>query len=1093
GHSTAQDWNGRITGSGIATGTTALTLDGSAYGLRLSFGTSSTPNTFTGDVVIKGSVVTQNQTYNGNIAANQNIGFRFNNLTVAPNAGWNIVWGGETVGALNGPGSVAFNCQSALNNIALTIGNTNQDGNFAGSMFGGFGIAKTGSATQVLSGSNTYGGATSVDAGKLVVNGSVGGSGVTVASGATLAGRGTVNSPLTMSAGSTLAAGDASTGTLTLTNSTVSLHDSGTVALRIGKSSGILSADRINLAGTSGLVYKGTLTITTVAGSDPLAAGDSFTLFSHTTGTLSGSFVTTNLPSLSPDLLWDTSRLTLDGVVAVKTLPLAEPPGFSLAAGIYVGPKSVDITSATSGASIRYTTDGSDPKISVTAITAVSPATVSIPAPAAITLKAFAFAAGFLDGNTASASYETLSNSSFVWANTAGGSWPVNGNWVGNAFANGTDVTARFDTLNVTADAAVTLDGARTLGGIRFADTTPSHNWTLNTGSGGPLTLAVTSGNPVISVSNQTTTLNTVLAGNQGLVKTGAGTLTLGAANTLTGTIIISQGRLALNSNTALPASANVVIGDANSGATAPNLYLGTQLTPTIATLTVGSGVAGAKLHTSGWAPTISGVTTLNSALTIQQYDGGYVHTGLQNAGRITGPGAGAGNDTLIFNYGGSQNFFWQASNAAANDFTGNIRVTGAPGTMNAQGGANGPNNIVIPDSAMVTIDSGCVFRWNNFANNAVVETFDGLSGAGSMNRNTSGGLISSLSLTINASNAANEGNRNFTGGLSSLDSFTFTGAGTQVFGGANSYTCPTTINGGTLLINGSQANTTTTVAAVGTLGGTGSIAGAVTNNGTLAPGSNGIGNLTINNTLSLAGGSKLAWEIANWTGTAGAGFDKLTATSLNLTATSASRITIKPAEVALANFTETNATFVIVQTSSGITGFSADKFTLDTSGLTLPHGTWAVQQSGNNLVLAYTAQTNPDANNNGILDTWETARFGNASPGANPPGGDPDSDGLCNLLEYAFNTNPSSGNVSPVFCDTTALVDGQHLRITVPKNPGATSLTYVVETCGALNDWSSANTTIESNTTNQLIVRDNFTQSSAASRFIRVKVVAVP
>jgi VCBS repeat-containing protein len=44
-----------------------------------------------------------------------------------------------------------------------------------------------------------------------------------------------------------------------------------------------------------------------------------------------------------------------------------------------------------------------------------------------------------------------------------------------------------------------------------------------------------------------------------------------------------------------------------------------------------------------------------------------------------------------------------------------------------------------------------------------------------------------------------------------------------------------------------------------------------------------------------------------------------------------------------------------IVQTTSGITGFSADKFTLDTTGLTTPKGTWAVQQSGNNLVLAYT------------------------------------------------------------------------------------------------------------------------------------------
>ncbi|HEX7262390.1 MAG TPA: autotransporter-associated beta strand repeat-containing protein, partial [Luteolibacter sp.] len=343
---------------------------------------------------------------------------------------------------------------------------------------------------------------------------------------------------------------------------------------------------------------------------------------------------------------------------------------------------------------------------------------------------------------------------------------------------------------------------------------------------------------------------------------------------------------------------------------------------------------------------------------------------------------------------------------------------------------------------------------------------------------------------TINFTIGNADGSGNFAGVMQGTNyNIIKTGTGTQTLGGTNTYTGTTTVSAGTLLINGSQGNIATTVAAAGTLGGLGTLAGTVSNSGTLAPGSNGIGNLTVNNTVTLAGGSKLAWQITNWTGAAGTGFDKLTATSLNLTASSANRITIKPAELALANFSETNATFVIVQTISGITGFSADKFTIDTSGLTLPHGTWAVQQSGNNLLLAYTAPV--DNNSNGILDSWEIAYFGNASPGANPSNGDSDHDGLTNLMEYALGLNPIAPTANPLVHEFESLGDGKHLRIIVPKNPAATNLTYTVETGGALNDWSAATTTIESNTATQLIVRDNVTQSAASRRFIRVKVVA--
>ena len=181
------------------------------------------------------------------------------------------------------------------------------------------------------------------------------------------------------------------------------------------------------------------------------------------------------------------------------------------------------------------------------------------------------------------------------------------------------------------------------------------------------------------------------------------------------------------------------------------------------------------------------------------------------------------------------------------------------------------------------------------------------------------------------------------------------------------------------------------------------------------------------------------------------------------------------------------------MQTTSGITGFAADKFTVDASALTTPKGTWAVQQSGNDLVLAYT-RFNADANGNGILDSWETAMFGNANPGSNLPTDDADKDGFSNFMEFALGTDPTFSGTSPLIQDIETVGPDRYLRLTVPKNPFATNVTYTVEVCGnlQLGGWSAAQTLIEVNTTTQLRVRDT-TPISTVPRFIRLKVTAPP
>jgi autotransporter-associated beta strand protein len=96
------------------------------------------------------------------------------------------------------------------------------------------------------------------------------------------------------------------------------------------------------------------------------------------------------------------------------------------------------------------------------------------------------------------------------------------------------------------------------------------------------------------------------------------------------------------------------------------------------------------------------------------------------------------------------------------------------------------------------------------------------------------------------------------------------TGNGTLALTAAETYTGPTLVNGGTLLVNGSLNSSSAVTVTNGLLGGTGTVGGTVTvqRGGGLAPGANGIGTLTINNALTLQGGSTNYFEVNKGAGT---------------------------------------------------------------------------------------------------------------------------------------------------------------------------------------------------------------------------------
>ena len=76
------------------------------------------------------------------------------------------------------------------------------------------------------------------------------------------------------------------------------------------------------------IVYGGTLTVATNAGDAPFVAGDVFKLFNASFGIYASSFSATNLPALSPGLIWQ-NHLAVDGSITVMSASSAPVAGFS--------------------------------------------------------------------------------------------------------------------------------------------------------------------------------------------------------------------------------------------------------------------------------------------------------------------------------------------------------------------------------------------------------------------------------------------------------------------------------------------------------------------------------------------------------------------------------------------------------------------------------------------------------------------------------------------------------------------------------------------------------------------------------------------
>ncbi|MEX2141338.1 MAG: autotransporter-associated beta strand repeat-containing protein [Pirellulales bacterium] len=137
-----------------------------------------------------------------------------------------------------------------------------------------------------------------------------------------------------------------------------------------------------------------------------------------------------------------------------------------------------------------------------------------------------------------------------VWTGAGrDGNWINHSNWNPTFAPSGRDAVADFSALDVIGDTTVALNANIVVGTLMFGDTVPSDNWNISPGTpaDSTLTLDVTSGEPIINVVNQTATFRVVVAGTEGLTKTGLGTLVLTEPNTYSGTTVVRSGTLALD------------------------------------------------------------------------------------------------------------------------------------------------------------------------------------------------------------------------------------------------------------------------------------------------------------------------------------------------------------------------------------------------------------------------------------------------------------------------------------------------------------------------------------------------------------------
>ena len=1116
----------------IAGGTTTVAgvVSGSGNWAKSGGGTyyfSNTANTFTGSVTATGGTLKVNKLADG--GSNSSIGAGSSTITLT---GSTLEYAGTTADSTNRPITMGGNAtisSTGSGTVSVTAANVSQSGtasartltltgtntgiNTFGSIIGDSGsganitsLTKSGLGAWILSGPSTYTGATSVNAGRLNLTGSLT-SAITVASGGTLSGTGGTNGTLAMNAGSNFAiAGGATTASSFLANA-------------------------VNLAGATSVSFDTAPVVSTI-----------YTVFNYGAGGLTG------LANLAPG----TGHATFADTTTAVTLT-------------YLG-TTTSTWSTTSGTWNTATTNWSnsidnkygngdtvvfnDPASTsvVTLVGTIVPASVSVS-----NTNAYTFTGAPLSGSTgltkSGSGVLTLSS-----ANTFTGNVVVNGGTlkIGNGTALGISQAGNPVTqIVIGSGGALDLNGVASIFGYTLSGTGVGGTGALvNTGA------AVSNGNAQVSnlklgadasvggSGNWSLLTNSYGATNLDLnaftlTKTGANTIALVNTTTTAGTVQVAGGTLALGvaentagitgsasaftldntSGAALSVVKSSSVGSlAGGGATGGNVLLGATLTvgalntpTTYAGVLSGTGGALTKVGTSSLtlsnANTYTGLTTVNAG-TLAVTANTSLGSNLANAPAETSAIVDFGANTLTLGNvtAGNNGAFFYGKLVG----TGALQLRGGSQTIqNSDGTGSTSGNFQIlssitaamPASAFA-LDTGSSvtdrkdFGFINDTNDVL--TLSSLTGFGAIRGDSNGPATRHITVAQSSGDTVFNGallSHKSTGGSVRALTFEKTGSSALELAGfvgketasatAGAAAVNLTANGGILSVTNATNTTTTNTDAInlgtvtvtsGTLEfsaqaliNTAGSAGATSiamNGGTLKWNAANTQDITAGNRLTLVSGKTATFNtngndvaLANALGggAIAAAVTKEGSGKLTLgTNTYTGDTTVNAGTLAVNGTSIDNANKLVINGGQVEPTGTETVNTLYFGAAQRASGTWGSTASG------ATHQDDTHFSGTGILNVttgsaasygaWETLY----SLGSNSENGDSDADGIKNLMEYVLGGIPSGASASDTSILPSQVLNPTNLVLTFHRSDLSESDTAVkVQWSADLVTWT--------------------------------------
>jgi autotransporter-associated beta strand protein len=400
----------------------------------------------------------------------------------------------------------------------------------------------------------------------------------------------------------------------------------------------------------------------------------------------------------------------------------------------------------------------------------------------------------------------------------------------------------------------ITLNGGTLSTGIASGQTYVGNRGFTLGASGGTINIPYTDNTNVVEIQS-------VITGSGSLTKTGIGVLSLYAANTFTGGVVVSGGVLRTRNTAALGNIANTIT--VNNGGCI-DVY-GTNIQGYTNNIIINGQVSsdtGALVNFGSDQQFAIRKISLGSNSSIGNNGGGRLDIGREIGGTcLTGNGytlTKIGNNLVTL----------------LGDGTTLGSVVASGGTLRLEN----PNAAGI---AAITVNTGSELDswWNTtFTNNLILSGGTLASAESNSYSATWSGAVSVTSAST--LNSTYNNTTTLSGAITGTGSLTRNGTeGAFILSGnSNTYSGGTTISGGTLRVTNSSGSATGSGAVIvssgGTLDGTGIISGATSISGTLSPGVNGPGRLTFGSNITFSSGATLNTQL-NGT-TASSGYDQV-------------------------------------------------------------------------------------------------------------------------------------------------------------------------------------------------------------------------